>query len=119
MITLTIATTTCNANGSLTTPSLEAGGRCHEANAHTIKAHTRHKHEQYATQPTLTPAHDAGGATKLKQNTNSHGRPATYTTAKQAASSYQSADAATPVQVPPTATTSDGPSNPHATGKTK
>ena len=105
MITLTIATTTCNAYGSLTTPSLEAGGRCHEANAHTTKAHTRHKHEQYATQPTPTQTHDAGGATKPKQNTNNLGRQATCTTAKQAASSYQSADAATHQQVPPTATT--------------
>ena len=102
---MTIATTTCNAYGSLTTPSLEAGGRCHEANAYTTKADTRHKHEQYATQPTLTPAHDAGDATKPKQNTSSPGRQATCTTGKQAASSYQSADAATPVQVPPMATT--------------
>jgi len=53
----------------------------------------------------LTPAQDAGGATKPKQNTSSHGRPATCTMAKQAAHSYQSADAATPVQVPPMATT--------------
>jgi len=116
---LTIATTTCNAYGSLTTPSLEAGGRCHAANAHTTKADTRHKHEQYATQPTLTQAHDAGDATKPKQNTNNPGKQDTYTTAKQAASSYQSADAATPVQAQPTATTSDANSNPHATGKTK
>ena len=105
MITLTIATTTCNAYGSLTTPSLEAGGRCHEANAHTTKADTRHKHEQYATQPTPTQTHDAGDATKPKQNTSSHGRQATCTMGKQAASSYQSADAATHQQVPPTATT--------------
>jgi hypothetical protein len=105
VITLTIATTTCNAYGSLTTPSLEAGGRCHAANAHTTKADTRHKHEQYATQPTPTQTHDAGGATKPKQNTSNPGRQAIYTTDKQAASSYQSADAATPVQVPPTATT--------------
>jgi hypothetical protein len=53
----------------------------------------------------LTPAQDAGGATKPKQNTNNHGRQATCTMGKQAVHSYQSADAATPVQVPPMATT--------------
>ena len=78
---------------------------------------TRHKLEQYATQPTKTPPHDAGDADKPKPNTNNHGKQATYTTAKQAASSYQSAEGATPVQVPPTETTSDGPSSPHATGE--
>ena len=83
---MTIATTTCNAYGSITAPSLEAGGRCHAANAHTTKADTRHKLEQCATQPTPTQTHDAGDATKPKQNTNNPGRQATYTTAKQAAS---------------------------------
>ena len=80
---------------------------------------TKHKHEQSGQQPTQIPAHDAGAATKPKQNTNNPGKQATYTTAKQAASSYQSAEGATPVQVPPTETTSDGPSSPHATGKHK
>jgi hypothetical protein len=64
----------------------------------------------------LTPAQDAGDATKPKPNTSSHGRQATCMMGKQVASSYQSAEDATPVQVPPMATTSDGPSNPHAIG---
>jgi hypothetical protein len=66
---------------------------------------TRHKHEQCATQPTQIQAQDAGDATKPKQNISSHGRQATYTMAKQVASSYQSADAATPALAPPMATT--------------
>ena len=77
---------------------------------------TRRKLEQCATQPTQIPAQDAGAAIKPKQNTNNRGRQATYTTAKQAASSCQSADGATPVQAQPTATTFDASSSPPATG---
>jgi hypothetical protein len=66
---------------------------------------TRHKHEQSGQQPTLTQQQDAGDATKPKPSTSSHGRQATCTMGKQAASSYQSADAATHQQVPPMATT--------------
>jgi hypothetical protein len=53
----------------------------------------------------LTQQQDAGGATKPKPSTSSHGRQATCTMGKQAGSSCQSAEGATHQQVPPMATT--------------
>jgi hypothetical protein len=67
-------------------------------------------------QPMQMPAQDAGGATKPKQNTNSHGRQATCTMVKQEVHFYQSAGAATHQLVPPMATTSDEHSSPLAVG---
>jgi hypothetical protein len=66
---------------------------------------TRHKHEQLEQQPMLIQQQDAGGATKPKPSTSSHGRQATCTMGKQAGSSCQSAEGATHQQVPPMATT--------------
>jgi len=79
---LTANTLACNAYGSLTTPSLEAGVQWHAANVSTIEAVTRRKLEQCATQPMLIQQHAAGGAVKPRLSMGKSGKQATCMTGR-------------------------------------